>query len=190
VDLTALSDEDLMRAVCSEDAQAFDELAGRFQTRLFHFILRRVRDRQVAEDLVQETLLKVWRHKDSFRHGSRLSTWIFALSLNLVRDHWRKAKPESSMERPEVAMAAEFSSLRHREGDASEQAAGHELSALLLEALGHLPAQSAELLRQRSTEDLTLEEAGKRVGLGPEAARAAASRSYKKLKAYLSKRMD
>ncbi len=190
MDLKGLSDEDLMRVVCAEDSDAFDELVGRFQARLFHFALRRLNDRQIAEDVVQDTLLKVWRHKDSFRHGSRLSTWIFALSLNLIRDHWRRSKPESSLERPEVALAAEHSSLKRVVWDASDEASQHEMSGLLLEALGQLPAQSAELLRQRSQQDLTLEDAGKRVGLGPDAARAAASRAYKKMKTYLSKRMD
>ena len=104
MDLHNLSDEALMRQVCLEDAVAFEELVGRFQGRLFHFVLRRLRDRQAAEDVVQETLLKIWKHKHSFQHGSRLSTWIFALSLNLCRDHWRRLKPESSLDRLEVAM--------------------------------------------------------------------------------------
>lgn len=190
MDLKEASDENLMLAVCAEDASAFDELVRRFQPRLFHFALRRVNERQEAEDVVQETLLKVWRHRESFRHGSRLSTWIFALCLNLVRDHWRRTKPESSMERPEVAMAAEHSGLRRRPADASEEAYQHELAALLLEALEQVPVRSADLLRERSRLDLTLEEAGQRVGLGPDAARAAASRAYKKLKTFLSKRMD
>jgi RNA polymerase sigma factor (sigma-70 family) len=190
VDLNGASDEDLMLAVCAEDAAAFEELVRRFQPRLFHFTVRRVNERQAAEDVVQETLLKVWRHRESFRHGSRLSTWVFALCLNLIRDHWRRAKPESSMERPEVALAAELSGLRRRAADPSDEAYRHELAELLLEALEQVPAQSAELLSQRSRHDLTLEEAGQRVGLGPDAARAAASRAYKKLKAFLSKRMD
>jgi RNA polymerase sigma factor (sigma-70 family) len=190
LDLAGLSDEDLMRAVCADDSAAFDALVGRFQARLFHFALRRVYDRQIAEDVVQETLLKVWRHKDSFHHGSRLSTWIFALSLNLIRDHWRRTKPESSLERPEVALAAEHSSLRKRRWDASDEASRNEMAELLLQALGQLPAQSAELLKQRSQQDLTLEDAGRLVGLGPDAARAAASRAYKKMKNFLNKRMD
>lgn len=190
MDVNGLSDEDLMLAVCAEDSAAFEELVRRFQARLFHFALRRVYERQSAEDVVQETLLKVWRHKSSFRQGARLSTWIFTLALNLCRDHWRRAKPESSMERPEVAIAAEQSGLRRRPADASDEAYRNELSALLMEALGSVPEKSAELLLQRTRGDLTLEEAGKLVGLGPEAARAAASRAYKKLKDYLSQRMD
>jgi RNA polymerase sigma factor (sigma-70 family) len=190
VDLHSLSDEALMRQVCLEDSGAFEELVGRFQTRLFHFVLRRLRDRQAAEDVVQETLLKVWKHKQSFQHGSRLSTWIFALSLNLCRDHWRRLKPESSLERLEVAMAAESSSLRQRGPSAEDVAATHELSERLLQALETLPPAAADLLKRRSQDDVSLEEAGEKAGLSPNAARAAASRAYKKLRQLLDGKRD
>jgi len=190
VELNAASDEELMLAICADDTLAFEELVLRLQARLFHFALRRLSDRQMAEDMVQETFLKVWRHRNSFRHGSRLSTWVFTLCLNLIRDQWRRTKPESSIERPEVALAAELSGLRKHQDDPSDEAYRRELSALILEALQEIPDRSAELLLQRGANDLTLEEAGTRVGLSPDAARAAASRAYKKLKNYLSKRMD
>lgn len=178
-----------MKAVCADDMAAYDELVRRFQAKLFHFALGRLRDRQLAEDVVQEALLKVWRHKASFRHGSKLSTWIFALTLNLCRDHWRKSRPESSLELPEVASAAEHSALRRRPDDASDEAEKRELAQLLLEAIEQLPEQSAKLLASRSKDDITLEEAGERLGLSPTASRATASRAYKKLKGFLKKRM-
>ena len=182
MELKSLDDEALMRQVCAGDGDAFEELCARFQGRLFHFALRRLHDRQAAEDAVQETLLKLWRHRDSFRHGSRLSTWVFTLCLNLCRDHWRKVKPESSLDRLEVSMAAEHSSLRQRGPGADEQAAQHELSELLLQALEQLPPASGALLKRRSQDDVSLEQAGQELGLSPAAARAAASRAYKRLR--------
>lgn len=179
------SDEELMRSLVDGDLAAYEELVRRYQGRLFHFALRRLGDRGLAEDLVQETLLKLWRHRAGFRHGSRLSTWLFALCLNLCRDHWRKARPESSLERPEVALAAELQRLAQPQVDALDQAQRAELSERLLQALEQLPPVSAQLLKQRSAEGLTLEEAGQRLGLSPAAARAAASRSYKKLRELL-----
>ncbi len=182
------SDEELMQALVGGDLDAYESLVGRYQARLFHFALRRVRDRSQAEDLVQETLLKLWRHRESFRHGSRLSTWLFALCLNACRDHWRRAKPESSLERPEVAFAAELKRMGQPGFDALDLAQQHELSERLLQALEQLPPVSAQLLKQRSAEGLTLEEAGERLGLSPAAARAAASRAYKRLRAILKEK--
>jgi RNA polymerase sigma-70 factor (ECF subfamily) len=190
MDLSTASEEELLLAVRQGDAAAFDALVERFQVRLFRFALRRVGQREAAEDLVQETLLKVWRYRERFNPDARASTWIFALCLNNIRDHWRRAKPESTLENPETALAAELSGLRPRPKDPAEQAADHEIAGLLMEALRHLGGRGAELLKRRGSQGLSLEEAGKQVGLGPEAARAAASRAYKKLRAYLSQRMD
>ena len=70
-----------------------------------------------------------------------------------------------------------------------ELAEDHEMSELLLQALETLPAQTAALLKNKGELGSTLEEAGKAVGLSPSAARAAASRAYKKMKIFLNKRM-
>jgi RNA polymerase sigma-70 factor (ECF subfamily) len=186
--LEGLDDEALMRAVQGDDVEAFDELAQRFQPRLFHFCLRRLSQRQAAEDAVQETLLRAWKHRHSFRQDAKVSTWVFTLAVNLCRDHWRKSKPESSLSRPEVAIAAEWSSLRRPDDSPEDLAQDHQLAELLLQALETLPPQTAALLKAKGSQDLTLEEAGKLVGLSPSAARAAASRAYKKLKAFLQKK--
>lgn len=183
-----MTDEALMQAVQADDFEAFDELARRFQPRLFHFCLRRLSQRQAAEDAVQETLLKAWKYRASFRQDSKVSTWVFALAVNLCRDHWRKTKPDSSLTRPEVAIAAEWSTLRQPEDSPEDLAQDHEMSELLLQALETLSPQAAALLKTKSSQDLTLEEAGKIVGLSPSAARAAASRAYKKLKVFLVKK--
>jgi RNA polymerase sigma-70 factor, ECF subfamily len=181
----APSDEELMQSLVGGDLAAYDELVRRYQGRLFHFALRRLQDRGLAEDMAQEALLKLWRHRDSFRHGSRLSTWLFTLCLNLCRDHWRRAKPESSLERPEVAMAAEMKRLGQPQLDALDRVQQQEVAERLLQALEQLPVVSAQLLKQRSAEGLTLEEAGQRLGLSPDAASAAASRAYKRLREIL-----
>jgi RNA polymerase sigma factor (sigma-70 family) len=87
-----------------------------------------------------------------------------------------------------VAVAAEWSSLRRPADSPEDLAQDHEASELLLQALESLPPQAAALLKAKRDHDLTLEEAGKQVGLSPAAARAAASRAYKKLKTFMLKK--
>jgi RNA polymerase sigma factor (sigma-70 family) len=108
----------------------------------------------------------------------------------LIRDHWRRVKPEESLDKAEVAFAAEFQRLRQPQFDALDEVQRRETAAALLEALEQLPPVSAQLLKQRSAEGLTLEEAGQRLGLSPAAARAAASRAYKKLRDLLKRDDD
>jgi RNA polymerase sigma-70 factor (ECF subfamily) len=182
-------DEAFIQRLIEGDETAFEELVRRFETRLYYFAWRHLRDAEAAKDLVQETLLRVWRHKHEFRRGARLSTWIFAINLNLCRDYLRKNGRLSSMERPEVALAAEISEQRKKTPSALDQAERSEMVSLLQEALEALPPLQAQLLRLRNQEELDFDEAGKRLGISPTAARAAASRAYKKLKGWMQKRV-
>ena len=182
------SDEELMARLLGGDEIAFEDLAKRFETRLYYFAWRHVRETEVAKDLVQETLLRVWRHRSEFRSGSRLSTWVFAINLNLCRDHLRRSGRLSSIERPEVALAAEMSQGRKGLPSALDEAERHQMVSLLDEALDALPPLQGQLLRLRKNEEISFEEAGEKLGLSPAAARAAASRAYKKLKSWMQKR--
>jgi RNA polymerase sigma-70 factor (ECF subfamily) len=181
-------DETLMRRLLQGDETAFEELARRFEKRLYYFAWRHVRESEVAKDLVQETLLRLWRHKAEFRMGSRLSTWLFAINLNLCRDHLRKNGRLSSLERPEVALAAEIMTQGKGAPTALDAAERNEMVSLLSQALDALPPLQGQLIRMRNSEDISFEDAGKRLGMSPAAARAAASRAYKKLKLWMQQR--
>lgn len=186
-ELKRLDEQGLMaRLKLAEDEAAFEELALRFETRLFRFALRHWRDEAQCHDLVQETLLRVWRHRASYRRGARVSTWIFAILLNLIRDQARRLKPELSMTRPEVLAVAELQA--GQKENALEAAEREELSALLLESIAQLNPVQAGMLRDRLMNDSTLEEAGRTQGLKAAAARAQASRAYQKLREILRKR--
>lgn len=182
-------DEVLMARVASDDEAAFEELVKRFEQRLYYFAYRHVRDTEVSHDLVQETLLRIYRHRADFRKGSRLSTWIFTILLNLCRDYGRRSGRFSSIEIPEVARAAESSSFRRQEPSPLAQAENSQWIELLSEALAALPAQQAILLKLKTSRDLNFEEVGKELGIRPTAARATASRAYKNLRQWMRQKI-
>lgn len=186
--LRELPDEALLDAGEGKEEEAFEELAKRFEARLFYFALRSLQDRDMAQDAVQETLLRAWKNKKDFRRGSRLSTWLFAIELNWCRDQLRKRGREKSLEEPAVNWEAEISRFRRREADPAREAEKKELSEMIVEALESLPAQQRELLKLRAEKDLDFEDAAAVLGLSATAARAAASRAYKKLRRWLLKR--
>lgn len=179
-------DEVLMDLVAAGDEAAFEALAKRFEARLYYFAYRHIRDVETSRDMVQETLLRVYRHRAEWRKGSRLSTWIFTILLNLCRDHGRRAGRNISMEIPEVTLAAERSSFRRQDPSPEIQAEHQQLLELLSEALDALPAEQARLLKLKTDKDLSFEEAGKELGIRPDAARASASRAYKKLRQWFT----
>ena len=84
-------DEELLRRCARGDAAAYRELVERVEKPLVNFILRFVGERNVAEDLFQETFVRVVKTLGSFRPEASLSTWIFTIARNLSLD-WLKAK--------------------------------------------------------------------------------------------------
>src|SRR5579875_895333 len=70
-------------------ALSIDALHQLYGQRIFRFLLASVRDRDVAENLTQETFLRAWSARDQFRGDCSASTWLTRIALNLVRDHTR-----------------------------------------------------------------------------------------------------
>jgi RNA polymerase sigma-70 factor (ECF subfamily) len=94
------TDEELMARFQSGDAQAMEELFARFQKPLFNFFYRMVGRRETAEDLVQETFLKLCRFGSTFRGSeSKFTTWLYSVAGNQCRDYLRH-----SARRPEVPL--------------------------------------------------------------------------------------
>ena len=74
------------------DPKVIDEVVEEYKRPLFAFILRMVGNPTSAEDIFQETWLRVIRHIRSFRGDSKFSTWLFQIAVNLCRDAERKKK--------------------------------------------------------------------------------------------------
>ena len=74
------SDEGLIVQIAAGDRRAMQALYGRHHVRVYRFVLRLVRDRQLAEDLVSEAFLDVWRRASTFEARSRASTWLMAIA--------------------------------------------------------------------------------------------------------------
>lgn len=85
-----MNDQILIKRLKEGDPGAFDELVDQYKNQLFAFIIRIVTDHAAAEDIFQETWIKVIRSVGRFRGDSKLSTWLFQIALNQCRDAMRK----------------------------------------------------------------------------------------------------
>ena len=87
-----VTDKELMELIQAGDERAFGTLVERFQDRLLNFVGRIVIDRETAEELIQETFLRVFSRKASYTPDYAVSTWIYTIALNLARSELRKRK--------------------------------------------------------------------------------------------------
>ncbi len=87
--LGTLEDADLVARYLDGERFAFHELVRRYQDRLLNFIYRTIGDRDRAEDLVQETFVRVYRHMHRFDPTKKFSTWIYTIASNLAKNELR-----------------------------------------------------------------------------------------------------
>ncbi|SYZ73361.1 RNA polymerase, sigma-24 subunit, ECF subfamily [Candidatus Zixiibacteriota bacterium] len=86
------TDYGLMERVKNGDMLAFNQIVDKYKNRLMNVIVRMVQETEQAEDIVQETFLRVYQHRDSFDFRHCFSTWLYTIALNLARNELRKRK--------------------------------------------------------------------------------------------------
>jgi RNA polymerase sigma-70 factor (ECF subfamily) len=87
--LQKLDDSAVVAAFLDGEKRAFGELVERYQNRLLNFVYRTTGDRERAEDLVQETFIRVYRHLHRFDQSKKFSTWIYTIASNLAKNELR-----------------------------------------------------------------------------------------------------
>ena len=87
--LRQMTDSEVVKASLDGNSRAFDELVRRYDRRLLNFVYRTVGDLERAEDVVQETFLRVHRHLARFDRSKKFSTWIYTIAGNLAKNELR-----------------------------------------------------------------------------------------------------
>jgi RNA polymerase sigma-70 factor (ECF subfamily) len=83
------TDSEVVQASLEGDPRAFGEIVTRYDQRLLNFVYRTIGDRERAQDLVQETFVRVYRHLHRFDQSKKFSTWIYTIASNLAKNELR-----------------------------------------------------------------------------------------------------
>ena len=164
LDLTNLPDADVVALAQQGQDAAFRELVRRYERPVFSLISRMVRDRELAEDLAQDTFVKVLNHIDRYRPEFKLSSWLFKIANNVAIDHLRKRQiPTISMDgSPNAGNADAVESTRFEIGDQRESALAEmesrELGAAIEKAIATLRPEYRACIMLRHVEDRSYEE--------------------------------
>ncbi len=94
------TDEALASALAQGDDDALNVLMTRWQVPLRAFLYRMLQNEHDALELSQDTFVRIYRKRESYREGARFSTWMFQIALNLARDHCRRRtrRPTDSLD--------------------------------------------------------------------------------------------
>lgn len=146
------------------DVEAVAAVMERYQHRLYRYLLRLLREPATAEDLFQQTWVKVMERIRSFDPSHSFEGWLFAMARNLAIDHLRRYRPES-LDDPLPSGDSRVELITGRGPDALDRVLDRERAEGLARAMMTLPVVFREVLTLRFEEEMRLEEISTVLGL-------------------------
>ncbi|HID94592.1 MAG TPA: sigma-70 family RNA polymerase sigma factor [Candidatus Latescibacteria bacterium] len=158
-----LSDQQLFSSLLEGNLHAFDQLVIRYKRRLLNFVFRFVGDQQTAEDIVQETFLRVYGKRKEYRSIANLSTWMFTIAGNLAKSELRRRKRWRvvSINQDEEGSGIDIADESHRPDEITEEKIR---DGYIQEAINSLPPKYREVVLLRDIEGLPYEEIARMIG--------------------------
>ena len=135
----ARSDEALIGAIAAGDRRTMQALYARHNVRIYRFVLRLTNDSSLAEDIVSEVFIDVWRGAEGFKVKSRVSTWMLAIARHKTLSALRRRSDEQLDEDAAAAIADPAD-------DAETTANNRDRSAIVQRCLSQLSALHREVL--------------------------------------------
>jgi len=163
-DLANLPDADVVLLAQQGRDPAFRELLRRYERPVFSLVFRMVRDRDTAEDLAQESFIKVLNNIDRYRPEFKFSSWLFKIANNVAIDHLRKRTIDTvSLEGSRYATTtAEAEStaipVASKDQSALEEMESKELGSAIEKAVASLRPEYRSCILLRHVEDRSYEE--------------------------------
>jgi RNA polymerase sigma-70 factor (ECF subfamily) len=167
----SLRERMLIRRLRDRDERAFRELVQEHRDRVYSLTYRMLGNRAEAEDVAQEVFIAVFKTVDQFREESKLSTWIYRVTVNhcknrikyLARRHQRDHSELDDSNEPAGDGGGEAPQSTPRRPD--RQVEGAEIDKLMQEAIAELEEEHRVLVVLRDLEDLSIEEIAEITGL-------------------------
>ena len=106
------TDDELMSRLNAGEIPAFGELYGRYKAKVLTFLARLTGDRHTAEDLLQETFLRLWRSRETYRPSGQFAPWLFTIARHLATDDRRSRRPGLEVDDAAELLASRESSDR------------------------------------------------------------------------------
>lgn len=184
--LDRLPDEELMLAYAAGDAGAFAQLYDRHERAVYRFLLRSLRNPQLADDLLQETWLAVVRNAAGYAPRARFTTWLYGIARSKLIDHWRRTDPAASLDDP-VANDPDSSLVDLVAADAAfepeVQALSRAQARAFVDAVEALPPAQREAFLLHAEGGVALDEIAQLTRVGAETVKSRLRYAMAKLRA-------
>lgn len=184
-----------VEALLRRDEAAFEQMVLQETPRLFRVINRIVNNPDEAESLVQETFLQAWQRLETFRGESKVTTWVYAIGINLARAWLRKAKrfgeyDEEAVERLQPEFSGGMYTDHFESWNPLRLAELAERKDLLYKAIDRLPEDYRTVITLRDIEEIGTDEVARILDISNGAVRVRLHRARQALRGLLDKHLS
>ena len=155
------TDEELIKEFQNENISSYNHLVYRYKDRLFNYIYQFVHDVDLAEDLLQDTFLKLYTHKNSYREIAKFSTWIYTIAGNFAKTELRKKQRRKTYANSELAFQEGEFIIKDESERPDDKLLKENLQENLQVCLSILPLDFKTIIILRDIQELSYDEISK-----------------------------
>ena len=164
--LKMMADDELVALYAKGNNPAFDVLLNRYKNSVHSYIYYIVRDRDLTEDVFQETFVKaiVTIQQGRYTENGKFKAWIMRIAHNLIIDNFRQERNENTISNDDVD-ADLFNDIRLCDGTVEDQMVQNQVFADIRKLIRHLPENQREVLEMRYYQDMSFKEIAEVTGV-------------------------
>lgn len=188
----AIDRQDMARLAAGQDS-ALNDLMNRHAQRLFHYLIRQLRDESDAEDTAQETFVRVFQNRSRFDPKHRFSTWLYSIATNLARDRqrWRSRHPQVSLDAENDSSGGDLQDKLPATGATPEEKMiGGERADAVRSAIAKLPEDLRTVILLFEYEGQSQQEIAKVLDCTPKAVEMRLYRARQELRSSLTRLLE
>ncbi len=161
-----LNDQELVQAYIKGDQTAIELLITRHRSKVYTYIVLTIKKQQLAEDLFQETFIKVIQslRAGKYKDNGRFLSWVIRIAHNLIIDHFRKEKQMNSVSNDDTEVDL-FNSKRFSDKNIEEIIISSQIKSELRTLINELPTDQREVVLLRHYGELSFKEIADQTGV-------------------------
>jgi RNA polymerase sigma factor, sigma-70 family len=166
INLLEKTDDELVRLYYKGDHDAFAVLMSRHQDKVYTYIYLLVRNRQLAEDLFQDTFIKVVTSikQQRYADNGKFVAWVNRIAHNLIIDYFRREQGENTLSHTDFDYDV-FNNVRLSDATVEEEMVREQLMCNVARMVDFLPDTQQEVVRMRFYDDLSFKEIADKTGV-------------------------
>ena len=180
-----ITDEELIKRFQDGDVDAYSELVMRYKDPLFNYVARMMKDRVFAEDIVQETFVRVYHNRDRYQQIAKFSTWIYTIAINLTKTELRRQSLRRFFSLSGMTEDGKSFELPDHKVNLEKTAEDSIIRLQIREAIDKLSKTFREVIILRDIQELSYDEISKIVGVPLGTVKSRVNRGRTRLKKLL-----